>query len=131
MLKFRRRLKDFISEQLKLAGKIGAEVNYVFCSDEELLEINRKHLDHDYYTDIITFDLSEHGSSFLLSDIFISVDRVKDNALNNGVDMPTELLRVVFHGALHLIGYKDKTKKEAEKMREVEEQWLRVFEKDE
>ena len=108
-------------------NKCGSEVNFIFCSDDDLLEINRKHLDHDYYTDIITFDLSEKGSCKLVSDIYISVDRVKENAKIEQVLTSIELRRVIFHGLLHLVGYKDKTKRQEEEMRGMEEKWLSEF----
>ncbi len=128
-LKERKKLRKFISLKLKEAGKTSAEINYVFCSDEDLLEINGKYLNHHYYTDIITFDLSEAVSSVLVSDIFISVDRVKDNAGKEEVAMEEELLRVIFHGILHLLGYLDKTKSQSIRMREMEEVWLEEFSK--
>lgn len=111
----------------KEGNKCGSEVNFIFCSDDDLLEINRKHLDHDYYTDIITFDLSEKHSCKLVSDIYISVDRVRDNAKTEQVLTAVELQRVIFHGLLHLIGYKDKTKKQEEEMRGMEEKWIADF----
>lgn len=128
VLKERRRLKRFIMEKLfKEGNKCGSEVNFIFCSDDDLLGINRKHLDHDYYTDIITFDLSEKGSCKLVSDIYISVDRVKENAKTEQVLTSIELRRVIFHGLLHLVGYKDKTKRQEEEMRGMEEKWLSEF----
>lgn len=128
VLKERRRLKRFIIEKLFKEGKkCASEINFIFCSDDELLEINRKHLNHDYYTDIITFDLSEKHSCKLVSDIYISVDRVRDNAKTEQVLTAIELQRVVFHGLLHLVGYKDKTKGQEEEMRGMEEKWLSEF----
>ena len=128
VLKERRRLKRFIREKLfKEGNKCGSDVNFIFCSDDDLLEINRKHLDHDYYTDIITFDLSEKGSCKLVSDIYISVDRVKENAKTEQVLTTIELQRVIFHGLLHLIGYKDKTTKQEKEMRDMEEKWIADF----
>lgn len=85
-------------------------LNYIFCDDEYLLDINQKHLDHDYYTDIITFDYCE--DDLLASDLYISIDRVKDNAEKLGVEFMNELHRVMIHGVLHLIGYKDKLEKD-------------------
>ncbi len=127
-LRERRKLKGFIKHQLSTeGGKCGSEINFVFCSDDELLEINRKHLEHDYYTDIITFDLSEKGSCKLVSDIYISVERVRDNAKTEGVVVSKELQRVIFHGLLHLIGYKDKTERQEKEMRGMEEKWMEAF----
>lgn len=102
-------------------------LNFVFCSDSYLLKINRNFLNHDFYTDIITFDLSEEDSGAIIGEVYISVDRVKDNALKLEASFNEELLRVIFHGALHLCGYKDKKKKEITEMREKEEQYLRLF----
>ncbi|WP_114790290.1 rRNA maturation RNase YbeY [Niabella yanshanensis] len=128
VLRERRKLKQFIADRLsKEGGKEGSEINFIFCSDDELLEINRNHLDHDYYTDIITFDLSEKGSKILVSDIYISVDRVRDNATTEGVATATELQRVIFHGLLHLIGYKDKSAAQEKEMRSMEEKWMADF----
>ena len=126
-LQERRRIKSFISHKLQKAGKSGGEISYVFCSDKELLDINKTYLQHDYFTDIITFDLSEEGSKVLMSDIFISVDRVKENAVNQGTSVKLELLRVIFHGILHLIGFKDKTKLQSGEMRRMEDVWIAEF----
>lgn len=113
----------FRMEKTSLGG-----VNYIFCSDEYLLTINRDFLQHDYYTDIITFGLSAPGMP-VEAEIYISVDRVRDNAANLGETVKQELLRVIFHGALHLCGYRDKKKSEITIMREKEERYLRLFEK--
>ena len=90
-----------------------------------MLEINRTYLKHDYLTDIITFDLSEGPST--TAEVYISVDRVKENARNNKVSFKNELHRVIFHGALHLCGYKDKKKKEIAVMRQKEDQYLSKY----
>ena len=82
----------------------------MFCSDNYLIEINNKYLQHDYFTDIITFDHSENKKN-IEGDLYISVDRTKENAKKYKVDENTELIRVIIHGLLHLIGYKDKNKK--------------------
>ena len=126
-LRDRKALKQFISKQLLKSKRTGAEVNIVFVSDADLLEINRTHLNHDYYTDIITFDLSEPRSSVLISDIYISVDRVKDNASLEGVSVTKELHRVIFHGLLHLSGYKDKSERDQKLMRTMEDRWLKSY----
>lgn len=105
--------------------KIG-ELNYIFCSDDYLLQVNRDHLDHDYYTDIITFDNSEDEDR-LEGDIFISVDRVRDNAQTLNVPEEQELRRVLAHGLLHLSGYGDKTETEATEMRRKEEEALAAW----
>jgi len=100
-------------------------LTYVFCSDEYLLEMNKTYLQHDYYTDIITFDYSEENN--ISGDLFISVDRVKDNALKIGVSLQNEMQRVVIHGVLHLCGFKDKEKTDVEIMRKMEEKALLLF----
>lgn len=116
-------LKRFIVGQLKKEGKKPEAINYVFCDDAYLLEINRQYLDHNTYTDIITFDLSPKGHP-LIADIYISIERVRDNAGKLAIPFKSELHRVIFHGVLHLCGYKDKTKAEAILMRTKEEEWL-------
>ena len=95
------------------------EITLIFCSDTYLLEMNKKHLDHDYYTDIITFDYSE--DTMLSGDLFISVDRVKENAIENGVMFHVELNRVVVHGTLHLMGYNDKSDEDQKQMTKMED----------
>ena len=113
----------FIKEQVVLDS-----LSYVFCSDEYLLKINREFLNHDFYTDIITFDLSETQVG-VIGEIYISLDRVKENAAGLGISFSEELLRVLFHGALHLCGYRDKKKAEIMEMRKKEEQYLRLYQK--
>lgn len=113
----------FKKEQKALAG-----ITYVFCSDEYLLDINRNFLQHDYYTDIITFGLSEPGAP-IEAEVYVSTDRVKDNAKQLGLGYKEEMLRVLFHGALHLCGYRDKKKAEQVLMRAKEDQYLKLFRK--
>jgi rRNA maturation RNase YbeY len=100
------------------------EINYVLCSDGYLLKVNQDFLDHDYYTDIITFNNSEPNADLLEADIFVSVDRVKENAENNRVDFEEEFKRVLIHGLLHLAGYNDKTEEEQVSMRAAEDKFL-------
>ena len=122
----REALKSFIEKQL---GKEGLKVEclqYVFCSDKYLLDINKTFLKHNYYTDIISFDLSEHKGT-LIADVYISIDRVKENAKTLKVPYKQELLRVLFHGALHFCGYKDKKPAEAKKMRSMEDKWIKSY----
>lgn len=97
------------------------QLSYIFCSDDYLLEINRNYLQHDYYTDIITFDNSLEDSDDIIGDIFISVDRVRENASEFNVPFMNELTRVMAHGLLHLCGYGDKTPQEQELMRQKED----------
>ncbi|MEM9545448.1 MAG: rRNA maturation RNase YbeY [Bacteroidota bacterium] len=101
------------------------QVTYIFCDDEYLLEINKQFLNHDFYTDIITFPYKQ--GSEIESDIFISVDRVRENATLYKVDFDRELLRVIAHGLLHLMGYKDKTKEEEKVMRAQEDLAIERF----
>lgn len=104
-------------------------LGYRFLTDEEVLEANREYLEHDYYTDIITFDNREEtGQGPIEGDILISVDRVRDNAATYGVATEHELRRVLAHGLLHLLGLKDKTKAEAAAMRQAEEAALALWE---
>ncbi|KAA0990634.1 rRNA maturation RNase YbeY [Dyadobacter aurulentus] len=102
------------------------ELNYIFCSDEYLLEINKQYLDHDYFTDIITFDNSEEDKQ-LEGDIYISIDRVKENAETFHADFETELRRVLVHGLLHLVGYADASEEQKSLMRAKENQYLTLF----
>jgi probable rRNA maturation factor len=100
-------------------------LNYIFCEDKYLLKINQKHLNHNTFTDIITFDYSE--GQVVSGDIFISTERVKDNAGIFGITFQEELLRVMVHGILHLLGYNDKTKDEVIVMRNKEEEKVKLF----
>ncbi len=111
-------LNSLIKKELKEAG----DITVIFCSDEYLLEMNKEYLNHDYYTDIITFDYVE--GNVISGDLFISVDRVKDNAVQFDSTLLKELYRVVFHGTLHLVGYKDKTEDEKVVMRSKEDFYL-------
>ena len=101
-------------------------IDYIFCSDEYLLEINREFLNHDYYTDIVSFELSKKDEP-AEGDIYISIDRIRDNALSLGEPLYKELHRVIFHGALHLCGYKDKTRSQSLEMRNKEEEYLSLY----
>ncbi len=112
--------KVIISENKQLG-----EVNYIFCNDEYLLDINKKYLNHDYYTDIISFDYSVGNE--LNGDIFISIDRVKENAQDFKVSFQEELQRVIIHGILHYCGYKDKTEHDELLMREKEDEKIKMF----
>lgn len=124
-LKNRTRLKSFIEGVFRKEKKKLLSLNYVFCSDKRLLEINRQYLNHDYYTDIITFDLTE--SDAIEGEIYISVDRVRENAKNLSQTIQNELTRVVIHGALHLCGYEDDTNAQKLLMRKREDRYLKQF----
>jgi len=106
--------------------KIG-EIAYIFCSDKKILEVNNQYLKHDYYTDIITFDYSE--GSVISGDIFISLDTVKSNAQDFGVDFEHEILRILIHGILHLCGQEDKTNEQRNEMTGKENLALEKFKK--
>lgn len=117
-LKNKTALKSWIALIIQKENKELGEINYVFMSDDDLIKTNIEFLDHHTYTDIITFDYCE--GELINSDIFISVDRVKENATKFNTTFENELHRVMIHGVLHLCGYKDKTKKDAALMREKE-----------
>ncbi len=125
-LRKRKKLKNFIKEMVKLEEKEIEAINFIFCSDDYLLQINNQYLNHNTLTDIITFELSVEGSP-LLSDIYISVDRVKENAVRLKKPFQEELHRVMFHGILHLCGYGDKTAAEKKSMRTKEDFYLKRF----
>jgi len=122
----RLRIRDFIEEIFKKENKDLKRLDYVFCSDNYLLEINKQFLNHNYFTDIITFDLSEKKGP-VIGEIYLSVDRVKLNAVDYDTSMKKELLRVIFHGALHLCGYKDKKKADMILIRKKEDEYLYLF----
>ncbi len=123
----RKALKAFIPMIFKKEGKPFKSLNYIFCTDEYLLKVNNDFLKHDFYTDIITFDLSESKGSPIIGEIYISVDRVKENAVTHHVSFEQELHRVIFHGALHLCGYKDKSKTDSLLMRYKEEDCISMY----
>ncbi|WP_194775140.1 rRNA maturation RNase YbeY [Pararhodonellum marinum] len=120
------KVKKWLREIAAIHGFWISNLNFIFCSDEYLYELNRDYLDHDTYTDIITFDNSEN-SKVIEGDVFISIDRVKENARNRNEVFEKELRRVLSHGVLHLCGFKDKTQKDSLKMREKEDFALSVF----
>lgn len=108
-LKEKNHIRNWIKQTIAAEGKKLKEINFILCSDNYLLEINQNYLKHDTFTDIITFDNSESGAS-ITGDIFISVERIRENAQKYAASERDELHRVIIHGALHLIGYTDKTK---------------------
>lgn len=123
-LKEKQKIRQWIAFTIAREGfvRIG-ELNFVFCSDDYLLEINQTYLQHDTYTDIVTFDSSESKDS-IAGDIFISLERTRENATQYGVSDRDELHRVIIHGVLHLCGYKDETKSQRQKMTEMEDYYL-------
>lgn len=124
-LKNKTALKEFLIHLFARENKELESLTYIFCDDEYLLEINRSHLQHDYYTDIITFDLSE--TSKTIGELYLSIDRIKDNAHQLNETFNRELHRVIFHGALHLCGYGDKTEREEKLMRQKEDEYLNLY----
>ena len=124
-LKNKRKLSAYLDQLVAgyLPAKSKSSLNYIFCGDEFLHQMNRDYLKHDTLTDIITFDLSDDGP-VLTGEIYISTDRVKENAKKFGVSFENELHRVIFHGALHLCGLKDKKEKDREIMRASENKCL-------
>jgi rRNA maturation RNase YbeY len=118
-------LSNWITEVCSKESKEFGDISLIFCSDEYLLEMNRTHLDHDYYTDIITFDYTEN--QLVSGDLFISIDRVRENASDFNVSFVHELHRVIIHGVLHLCGYKDKSDEEEKLMRSKENDALSLI----
>lgn len=115
-------IEDWIKRVVEIHGKRLKSLHYVLASDEFVLEMNKLHLDHDYYTDIITFNRNRFD--FVEGNVYISVDRVKDNSED---DYNTELLRVIIHGCLHLIGFDDKTDEQRNQMREEENKAIEIY----
>ena len=126
ILKDRTTLKSFLPTVFRQHKKQLSNLTYIFCSDDYLIAINKAHLQHDFYTDIITFDLSE-TPRHITGEIYISTDRVRDNAATLGVSIKKELHRVIFHGALHLCGYKDKSARHLKEMRAAEDRCLITY----
>jgi len=129
-LKNKTLLKQWIKEVIEKKKRKSGEITFVFCNDDYLLNINKQYLNHDTFTDIITFDYSKEDTKQPISgDIFISIERVKENALKYSKTFENELHRVVIHGVLHLLGYTDKTKIAKEEMTRQENLCLKIFEK--
>jgi rRNA maturation RNase YbeY len=123
----KRRLGAFVNNLIDYYKKKESILTYVFVSDDYLLQMNQQYLQHDTYTDIITFDLTEKKSELIVGDIYISIDRVKENALSMKTTMQTELLRVILHGALNISGFGDKTKSQQLEMRQLEDKWMKKY----
>ncbi len=119
------KVKNWIRKIAKQEGKKTGTISYVFCSDDYLLAINKQFLNHDFYTDIITFDYSEKLK--IEGELFISIDRVKDNAKTFKQPFEKELMRTIIHGVLHLCGYKDKSPADEKKMRLKENEALKLL----
>ncbi len=125
VLKQENAYRDWVEKVITSEEKYIGDINFIFCDDEYLHEINLKYLDHDTYTDIISFDNSIGNT--LHGDIFISTERVGENASEFNVDFNEELKRVVIHGVLHFCGFKDKTERDQELMRRKEEEKIKLF----
>ena len=125
-LKNRKKLKLYIEGLFAKERKKLGKLSFIFCSDEHLIGINKQFLKHDFYTDVITFDLSANESE-IEGEVYLSIDRIKDNAKHVGVSFTEELHRVIFHGALHLCGYKDKKKEDVLIMRSLENKHIMLY----
>ena len=125
-LKERGNLKGFINNLIIKEKRKLNKLNYIFCSDQALLRINRKYLGHNFYTDVVTFDLSSSPKE-ILADIYISAARIKENAKNLQIPIKEELHRVMFHGLLHLCGYNDKTEQQKKLMRKMEDFYTTLY----
>jgi rRNA maturation RNase YbeY len=125
ILKQKSIIRTWIRKAIKKEKCSTGNLSFNFCSDKYLLQVNRDHLDHDYYTDIITFDFTENR--MISGDIYISIDRVKDNAKKECKTISNELSRVIIHGVLHLCGYKDKKPADARLMRQKEDYYLSLL----
>ena len=122
----RTRLKKHLTGIFKREERQLQSLTYIFCTDKYLFSINKKFLQHDDYTDIITFCLSDLHDP-VVGEIYISVDRIRDNAKSLGISTNTELHRVVFHGALHLCGFNDKSRKDKKRMTQEEDKNLKIY----
>lgn len=120
-----KKIKLWIDKIIKQEKNLLQQVNIIFCSDSYLYEINLQHLQHDTLTDIITFDYSPQ-KQYIQADLYISIERVKENAKKFKISIFNEILRVIAHGIMHLIGYNDKTNKEKEIMRNKEDQYIKL-----
>ena len=122
-LKDKIKVKQWIKDTIAAEGYKLDELTYIFCSDAYLLQINQQYLNHDTYTDIITFDNSSEDK-VITGDIFISIERIRENAAKFNQSIADELHRVIIHGALHLLGYKDKTAIDSKNMTQMEDKYL-------
>lgn len=125
-LKNKKRLKVYLMNLFLKERKKISNIKYIFCSDKQLIIINSTFLKHDYYTDVISFNLARPKEE-IEAEIYISIDRVRENAINEGVSYKEELHRVIFHGTLHLCGYNDKKGEEIARMRKAENKYLKLY----
>ena len=124
-LKNKTKVKQWIKATIEAEGYTLKELNYIFCSDQYLVQINQQYLDHDTYTDIVTFDNSDEDK-IIVGDIFISIDRIRENAIKFNSGEVNELHRVIIHGALHLLGYQDKKAENKKIMTGKEDHYLGI-----
>jgi rRNA maturation RNase YbeY len=117
---------EWLKQVIKKENGVLGNIQYVFCSDEYLLDVNLKYLHHDYFTDIITFPFSE-DDKIISGEIYISIDRVRENAKKNNVRFVQELARVIVHGVLHLLGYEDYSSEQKKEMRQKEDYYLNLL----
>ncbi len=120
-----KKVENWINQTIETEKCFTGNVTYIFCSDNYLLDVNRKYLNHDYFTDVITFDYVKNGK--ISGDIFISVDRITENAKIFNVSRENELLRVMIHGVLHLIGYDDQTDEQEAEIHSKEDFYLNIY----
>ena len=123
-----KRIVEIIKEVIGKEGKISGDLNFIITNDEELRKINVQFLEHDYFTDVITFNYNDKDT--INGEVYISLDSVRGNSLNYNVSLNEEIKRVVIHGVLHLVGYDDKTEEEKREMRRLEDFWLSLVERE-
>jgi rRNA maturation RNase YbeY len=120
-----RKFKTLVSELVKSKKKVIGEISFIITSDAYLRTVNKEFLNHDYFTDVISFNYSDNDN--ISGEIYISEDTVRQNSAEYNVNFDNEMLRVMLHGILHLVGYDDKTEAEKQKMRQHEDKWMRMF----